>query len=121
MLPLPGLHVTENGEGIPVIAIRAKGHSITDPTVDESMMVTVPPDYYGLSQAQVDFFKKLNVALDDATEAALNAGCFAIQTAIGQDDGGIAGVHFSGDTATAPIRTALGEYLITEVNIATKE
>lgn len=33
----------------------------------------------------------------DAIEAALNAACFEIQEKIGQKDGGIAGVFFTGE------------------------
>lgn len=35
--------------------------------------------------------------LNNTLEDALNAACAIIQNAIGQDDGGIAGVFFSGD------------------------
>jgi hypothetical protein len=121
MLPLPGLHVTEDGTNQPVIAISAKGHSITDSTVDESQINAVSPDYYGLSEEQVAFHRKLNRALDDAAEAAVNAGAGAIQEALGIRTGDVASHHFFGVEAYAPFRTALGKYIIAEVNIATKE
>jgi hypothetical protein len=120
MLPLPGLHVTENSLGLPVFAISAKGHSITDLTVDESTMVQVPPEYYGLSQEQVDFFAQLNRTLDDASEAAIDAGAAAVQSALGIDDGEVAVRQFKGNAAATPFRIAVGEHIIAEVKAATK-
>ena len=50
----------------------------------------------------------------EAVEAAINAGCLVIQNAIGQTDGGVAGVHFSGDTERFRIAAVFIDYLRTE-------
>jgi len=52
--------------------------------------------------------------IDDATQAALNAGCLAIQNAIGQTDGGVAGVVFSDDEFEQLLKTKFRAYLETE-------
>lgn len=50
------------------------------------------------------------IVIEVATAAATNAAALIIQTALGQDDGGIAGVFFSG-SGSNPIRDHLYKYL----------
>lgn len=50
-------------------------------------------------------------------ENALNAAILSIQVEIGQDDGGIAGIYFSG-TNEDMILTILKSYIHTEINFA---
>lgn len=120
MLPLPGLHVTEDDAGLAVFAISAKGHSILDLTLDESATVTVSPDYYGVSPDQARFMQKLNDVLTSATEAALDAGCLAVQEALQIETGGVAEMHFSAVAQRAPVREALANYILSESNFAMK-
>lgn len=46
-------------------------------------------------------------------ESALDAACAAIQDALGVTDGGLAGLHFSGDAGDA-IRRLLLDYIAAE-------
>ena len=50
-------------------------------------------------------------------ENALNAACLSIQNELGQTDGGIAGIYFSGIRADA-ILSILSGYIHTEINFA---
>ena len=52
-------------------------------------------------------------SINDLTELALNEACYAIQQAIGQTDGGLAGVFFSGDNGNA-FKELMAEYIHTE-------
>lgn len=52
--------------------------------------------------------------IDNAVEAAINAGCLVIQKAIGQTDGGVAGIYFSGDKERHWLTTVFRDYLATE-------
>lgn len=54
--------------------------------------------------------------LKEATEAAINEACCIIQQRIGQTDGGIAGLHFSGNGADV-IKNELRLYFYTEKNM----
>jgi hypothetical protein len=119
MIAIPGLYVSEDGHGKVVFGISAKGHSIIDPTVDESTINGVEPSYYGLTQEQVDLFEKLNDVLDTAMEDALNAGCLAVQKALEIPEGDVAALYFSGNQQTAPVRQAFALYIISEINMNT--
>ena len=50
-------------------------------------------------------------------ENALNAACLSIQNELGQTDGGIAGIYFSGINEDM-ILTMLKSYIHTEINFA---
>jgi hypothetical protein len=47
-------------------------------------------------------------------EAALNAACVLIQDELGQEDGGVAGIYFSGDKEHL-IMEILKDYISTEI------
>ena len=47
-------------------------------------------------------------------EAALNAACVLIQDELGQEDGGVAGIYFSGDKEHLIIQI-LKDYISTEI------
>lgn len=111
-----GLYVTEDSNGKVVFGIAAKGHEILDPSMDEGLTSSVEPSYYDLTAEQVAFFNKLNQVLDDASEAAQNAGCLAIHRALGAATGEVVGTPFSRDHECAPIRGALARHLLTEVH-----
>jgi hypothetical protein len=118
MIAIPGLHPANDGYGKVVFGIDARGHSVLDPTVDETRDIPVEPAYYGLTQEQVDFFEKLNDILDKATEAALNAACLAVQEAL-DVPGETATLFYDGNQQTAPIRESLVHYIISEINLNT--
>jgi hypothetical protein len=50
-------------------------------------------------------------------ENALNAACLSIQNEIGQTDGGIAGIYFSGENEDM-VLSILKSYIHTEINFA---
>lgn len=59
---------------------------------------------------------KLNKALDEAVQLALDAACLRIQTAIGVEHGDFAGMHFaSGGPQELCVRRSFAAYLIDEV------
>lgn len=117
MIEIPGLHITQDSSKQTMFAIDARGHSITDPTMDEGMTDFVEPGYYGLTQAQSDALVKLNEVLDTATEDALNAGCLAVQKAYDIPQGDVAALFFSGVERSEPIRNALAHYIRSEMNL----
>lgn len=57
---------------------------------------------------------KLNALIEAATQAALDAGCDAIQSALGVTDGGVAGMYFSGGTEDE-VREHLRNYMLSEL------
>ena len=60
--------------------------------------------------------KRLNIALDEAVQLALDAACHRIQTELGQNYGDFAGMHFaSGGPQEAAVRSCFATYLIDEV------
>lgn len=50
-------------------------------------------------------------------EQALNAACESIQDALGQTDGGIAGIYFTGENEDM-VLSILKSYIHTEINFA---
>lgn len=119
MILIPGLHLTADARGRTVFGVSAKGRTITQVTVDESRSRPVEPAYYGLTQGQVDYFALLNKTLDDATQAALDAGCVAIQEALGIETGDVAGNYFSAIEQREALRAAFARYLILEIDMDT--
>jgi len=73
------------------------------------------PESLGVTLADDAELKRLNEALDTAVDSALDAGCLAIQEALGETDGGFAGMYFSGD-AGAAVRDVLANYLVAQAN-----
>jgi hypothetical protein len=67
-----------------------------------------------LTAEEDGFIKTMNQNLADASELALHAGCKSIQDAIGQTDGGVAGIFFSGGEQREAIDRALAEYMLCE-------
>lgn len=55
--------------------------------------------------------------IDDVLEEALNSACFTIQKAIGQTDGGVAGVFFTGDNREK-FDQLFRQYIGLEMNMA---
>ena len=71
---------------------------------------------------QVVILQKLNIALDEAVQLAVDAACFRIQAAIGVECGGFAAMHFaSGGPQELSVRSSFATYLIDEVEQASSE
>lgn len=112
----------EKGEdpmtGLPAFGFTINGMLITAPFRSECCQFEVDPtEAYGLSEKDAVELENLNQVLTDATTDALNAGCLAIQTALGIATGDVAAVHFSGSAQTKPIAQALMDYILTEYNM----
>ena len=56
-----------------------------------------------------------NRQVEELAQIALDAACFAIQEKLGQEDGGIAGMYFTGINEDM-ILTILKSYIQTEIN-----
>lgn len=92
---------------------------IHDPTLSSCGRFTVDPSaQYGISAVDAQELATLNALLEDATQAAINAGCLAIQEKLGIISGDTAGAAFSGGEKAAAISKALGEYLELELSLA---
>ncbi|MBC8738506.1 hypothetical protein F6X40_17165 [Paraburkholderia sp. UCT31] len=109
------LEFSEDHDGNAVFGFHHDGFYIFDPFLDTDGMTPADPMQYGISLDEAAFLAKLNGALEDATEAALNAGCLRIQDALGVKHGDYAGIHFSGGVAKQQIRQTLGEYFKAEL------
>jgi hypothetical protein len=55
--------------------------------------------------------------LENIASEALNALCLSVQEAIGQTDGGVAGLYFSGDHL---INEIINDYIRTEIMFGSK-
>jgi len=73
-----------------------------------------PVEAYGVSKEDATQLLTLNRLVEDATQAAINAGCRAVQEALGIATGDVAGAHFSGADTVRPFAQAMCEYLRTE-------
>ena len=99
-----------------------EGVFIHDPTLSSCGRFTVDPaEQYGISAIDAQELATLNTLLEDATQAAINAGCLAIQEKLGITSGDTAGASFSGGEKAAAISKALGEYLLLELNLAAQD
>jgi hypothetical protein len=58
-----------------------------------------------------------NREVEELAQIALDAACFAIQEKLGQEDGGIAGMYFSGVTEDV-VMSIFKSYIRTEINFA---
>lgn len=102
--------------GKPIFGVNVNGYHIVDPTVSECGRFEVDPqETYGMSEADVAALKGLNNTLEDALQDALNAGCKTIQDALGVEQGDWAGLFFSGDERTKPLKYLLGQYMDSEI------
>lgn len=100
---------------LPVLGFSLNGMFITNPFVSECGRFEVDPvETYGLSRSDADQLVAFNKLVDTATQDALNAGCLAIQQALGIETGDVAGVHFSGPDEVRPVAQAMVDYLLTE-------
>lgn len=95
----------------------ASGIAIHDPQISSCGRFEVDPTQaYQLSGEQVAALAALNEAIETATENALNAGALALQEFLAIEDGGFAGMHFSGDEDRHVIRRIFADYAVAEIN-----
>lgn len=64
--------------------------------------------------------KNLHTALERSVQDALDAGCLAIQEALGVKDGGFAALFFSGSGKDG-VKNALTEYLVAQADEVSSE
>ena len=103
--------------GTPVFGFEVNDMFIHDPSLSECGRFSVDPsETYGITAEDAKELNRLNELLTAATEAALNAGCLHIQEALGIESGDLAGMHFPGTQASAPVARALMDYLMAEYN-----
>ena len=112
------LELLENAEGNLAFGFthEKSGTFIAEPFLCTSGMEPIDPtEEYGISKEEADFIVKLNEALENATEDAVNAGCLAVQQAIGVTRGDYAGVYFSGDVERKKVREVFAKYMHSEL------
>ncbi|ABE46876.1 hypothetical protein [Polaromonas sp. JS666] len=108
------LHETSDVLGKPMAGFVHQGVVIHDPTVTECGRFAATPDLYGMTDAQVLALERLNSTLDEATEAAINAGANVIQKDLGITTGDTAGTYFTGESQENIARVFL-RYALTEI------
>lgn len=105
--------------GLPVFGFMVDGMFIHDPRRSDCGRFEVDPlDAYGISKEDAEQLAALNKMLDDATQAALNEGCYRVQTHLGIEAGDFAGVYFSGSQHVRSIAQALANYIFREIERA---
>ena len=75
---------------------------------------------YGISIEDAQALNALNALIEQAADAAINAGCLALQTELGISSGDVAGVHFSGSEARYGVACAMRDYIASEHWMAAK-
>lgn len=88
---------------------------IVDPTRSECGRSEVEPSEYGLTQDEADFLADLNALIEQATAAALNAGCLTVQNTVGVDSGDLAGIFFSAAADKEAIANKFAQYILAEL------
>lgn len=76
---------------------------------------------HGLSADEAKALRQVNALLEEATDAALNEGCWKLQTGMGVEAGDFAGVYFSGDERIKPLARLLRDYAISEIGFSQSE
>lgn len=109
----------EKGENpltdLPVLGTSVKDMFIFDPFISECGRFEVDPvTTYGISHADAKALRELNELIEEAAEAAINAGCRKIQEALCIETGDVAGVFFSSPAAVAPILGQFVDYVLAE-------
>lgn len=92
---------------------------VTDPYASECGRFTADPARdYGLTPEDAKALAALNEGLREATEAAVNAGCKAIQDALGVTSGDVASRYFSSDASTKAVAQTLADYAEHELAVS---
>jgi len=102
---------------IPTIAfcVNETCMGIHDPSMSECGRFEVDPlKAYGLTQEDIAEFEKLKKLIDQATEDALNSGCYALQKGLGIETGDMAGIYFSDAMKYSNIKRDLIDYVVFE-------
>lgn len=113
----------EKGEAVvtdlPVLGFSINDMFISNPFLSECGRFDVDPvETYGLSLQDATELVRLNTLIAEATQAALDAGCLAIQTALDIETGDLASLHFSGSERVRPVAQAMTDYLLSEYTLS---
>lgn len=101
--------------GLPVFGFNLRHTFITEPLLSECGRFTVDPvKHYGVTEQDASELAALNQLVDKATQEALNAGCVAVQKALGIAGGDLAKAHFSDYLETRPVALAIVKYIQAE-------
>lgn len=102
-----------SSEGLSSIALSSNNGVVQTHSPLEARERLQPSDRFNLAL--------INAALEEATEDALNAGCLALQNAMGVKEGDVASIHFSGTDSVSPIQGALTSYAQLELFMSRKD
>lgn len=105
---------TSDVEGKPMAGFVHQGIVIHDPSVTECGRFAAKSDLYGMTDAQVLALVRLNAQIEEAAEAAINAGTSVIQKHLDITTSDQAGAFFVGDNKVQIERMFL-RYALTEV------
>lgn len=94
---------------------RTSGVVIGDLTMDPTGRETVGPEAYGLTDADVIALNRLNVAIDEAVETALDAMAKAVQDHLQIATGDFAGLYFSGERKRRKLKKTAIRYALAEI------
>jgi hypothetical protein len=108
------LAIRDNADGLACLGVEHDGYFIIDPFVSDCGRFDANPVTYGLTAEQAEFIKSFNEALEQAADAAINAGAKVMQHALGVTAGDFAGQYFSGAFECNKIRHALAVYALEE-------
>lgn len=101
--------------GLPALGFEHDDMFIHDPFLSECGRFAVDPvETYQISLEDAQELARLNKLIDSATQAALDAGCLALQVALCIPTGDVAGVHFSFSDQVRPVAQAMVNYLLAE-------
>jgi len=117
----PLINGLDANTNLPVFGLGINDMFVTDPYLSScGRFKAEPTKEWGISREEADQLVALNKTLDEATQAALNAGCLHVQNSIlgAGATGDVAGVHFSASETVAPIAQAILDYMKVELAFA---
>lgn len=91
-----------------------QGIAIADPNMSECSRFAIDPAYYGLTAQHAQDLKEINLAVQEAVEDAVNAGCKKLQSYLGLQSGDVAGHYFSGES-TNKLQELFVDYCVAEI------
>lgn len=115
--PYP-VYVSEHPEtGAPAICFTYNEMCIHDAYISDCGRFEAQPSERGLTEAEAQLLADANKLIADAADKALNEGCYDIQTVLGVDDGGFAGIYFSHDGLWKDwVEQAFAQYIAAQIN-----
>lgn len=99
----------------PVIGIVVNDMHIFDPFQSECGRFEVDPvSAYGLTIEDAHALRELNKLVENATQAALSAGCRHVQETLGIPSGDVAGLFFDSGNEHHQVANAMAQYILEE-------